>query len=121
MVKKLVISGLWITLLEFGRNEILFKSYWVNHYQALGLKFETTPINGVLWIVWSFVFAYIIYEMQTKFSVIKMFWLSWLTAFVMMWITLFNLQVLPVTLLCFAVPMSMLEVSGAIFIDRALK
>jgi len=103
-------SGVWITVSEFVRNEFLFKSYWVDHYQSLNLKFQTLPLNGILWTVWSFILAYVILELLQKFSFLRTLLIAWLTAFVMMWITIYNLQVLPLMLLLAAVPLSLLEV-----------
>jgi hypothetical protein len=107
---KIIIAGLWITISEFLRNEILFKSYWVSHFSDLGLSFQTVPLNGILWMIWSFILSYLIYNLLQKFSFWRTFILAWLVAFVMMWIVIFNLQVLPVKLLIFAVPLSVLEV-----------
>ena len=103
-------SGVWITVSEFVRNEFLFKSYWVDHYQSLNLKFQTLPLNGILWTVWSFILAYVILELLQKYSFLRTLLIAWLTAFVMMWITVYNLQVLPLMLLLIAVPLSLLEV-----------
>lgn len=113
MLKKttpIIFSGIWITLSEFIRNELLFKSYWTEHYQSLNLTFETKPINGILWMVWSFLLAFFLSKMLKKFSKLEAIGLTWLVAFVMMWITIFNLQVLPLSLLIFAIPLSLLEV-----------
>jgi len=110
------IAGFWITFSEFLRNEILFKSYWIDHYRLLGLKFETTPVNGILWMVWSFLLAYLIYKLLQKYSLRETIILSWIPAFLMMWITIYNLQVLPVSLLLIAVPLSVLEIYVSVLI-----
>ena len=104
------LSGIWITASEFVRNEFLLKGYWVAHYQSLNLKFETLPFNGILWLVWSFILAYVIIELLKYFSFLHTLLIAWLAAFVMMWITVYNLQVLPLKLLLAAVPLSLLEV-----------
>lgn len=114
-------AGIWITLSEFIRNEFLFKSYWQEHYQALGLRFETLPVNGMLWMVWSFLLAYVIYQLLAKFTYIKALLLSWLTVFVMMWLTIYNLQVLPLRLLLFAIPLSLFEIWLAAVIIRQFR
>lgn len=106
----LALAGLWITLSEFLRNEILFKGQWVARYAALGLTFETRPLNGILWTVWSFALAFVLDQLMGRFSFKSAVALTWLAAFVLMWITLFNLQVLPPRLLLAAVPLSLLEV-----------
>lgn len=118
MTLSIVLAGIWITFSEFIRNEFLFKSYWASHFGSIGLRFETLPINGVLWMIWSFMLAYVIFKLLQKFSLKETILLSWLSAFVMMWITAHNLQVLPVRLLYIAIPLSLLEIFIAIVIIK---
>ncbi len=115
-VKKLLpiaAAGIWITASEFVRNEFLLKSQWAGHYAALGLRFETLPVNGVLWMVWSFALAFVVFKLLEKFSLKETVALAWLAAFPMMWITIYNLQVLPLATLVAAVPLSLIEVAVA--------
>lgn len=114
------LATIWITAFEFLRNGILFKSYWTGHFSGLGLTFQTTPLNGVLWLVWSLFLALMVQQMLCRFSLRTAVALSWLAAFPMMWIALFNLQVLPIGLLTFAVPLSLIEVAVAALIIRKL-
>lgn len=114
------VAGIWIVISEFIRNEFLLKKYWVEHFSDQGRVFETIPINGIMWVVWSFIFAYFLFALLQKFDCKKVIWLSWLVGFVMMWITAFNLGVLPLTLLYFAVPLSLLEVFIAVILIRSL-
>lgn len=116
----ILISGLWITASEFFRNEIIFGFLWVDHFTKLGLEFNTMPLKGILWGIWSFILAYIIYRLLTKFDLKTTIWLSWLAAFIMMWITAFNLQVLPLRLIIFAVPLSLIEISIASLIINGM-
>jgi hypothetical protein len=116
----ILLSGFWITFSEFLRNEILFKSYWVNHFNSIGLKFETLPLNGMLWTLWSFLLAFVIFILLQKFSFCKTLFLTWILAFVMMWIVAYNLQVLPTSILLISIPLSLLEVFVAIWIIRKL-
>ena len=121
-ILSITIAGIWITISEFVRNEFLFKNYWIDHFNSMGLKFETLPINGVLWLIWSFALALLIFTLLQKFSVKETIFLTWLAAFFMMWITVYNLQTLPLKLLIFAIPLSLLEVfiAGQIIV-RVLK
>lgn len=57
----IVASTAWISLSEFFRNELLFKNYWTDHYEKLGIVFPSEPINGVVWGLWSLVLATLIY------------------------------------------------------------
>lgn len=113
MKKKLfaiLVSGLWIAVSEFLRNEVFLKSLWVSHYDFLSLEFKTTPSNGMLWAVWSFLLASLLFSLLEDINFKKALTVSWIFSFVMMWIVVFNLQVLPLSLLLIAVPLSALEI-----------
>jgi hypothetical protein len=62
-IASIILAGTWITISEFVRNELLLKEYWVRHYNSIGLQFETLPLNGILWMVWSYALAYVMYRL----------------------------------------------------------
>ena len=70
----------------------------------------------MLWLVWSVLLALIIHALLSRFSMARSILLAWIVAFPMMWIALYNLQVLPLGLLVVAVPLSVLEVAVAAWI-----
>lgn len=111
-------AGVWISLSEFARNELLFKSYWVDHYRTLGLAFPSAPINGAIWGLWSLLFAVAIHILSRKFTLIETTFLAWFMGFVLMWVVVWNLGVLPPGLLVFAVPLSLLEAFLAAWLIR---
>lgn len=104
-----VIAGIWINASEFFRNQVLLNAEWVEHFETLGMTFPSALINAVVWVVWGFIFAVTIYVISRKFRLIDTFLLSWVLAFLMMWLVTWNLNVLPVSILAFAVPLSLLE------------
>ncbi len=106
----IVFAGLWVNASEFFRNEVLVKSEWLGHYQSLGLTFPSAPLNGMVWMVWGFLFALAIFIVSRKFDLLQTTLLCWLMAFVLMWIVAWNLSVLPLGLLIYAIPLSVLEV-----------
>jgi hypothetical protein len=114
------LATVWISISEFVRNELLFKSYWTEHYSSKGLVFPAEPVNGAAWGLWSLLFAVAIYIMSKKFTLVQTFLLSWLAGFVLMWIVIGNLGVLPYGLLYFAVPLSLLESFVAAVIVKKL-
>lgn len=120
MIKRIVLPVLlvtaWISLSEFLRNEFLLKSYWEEHYHQMGWVFPDTPVNGAVWGVWSLCLALFIFFLSKKFSLWETTFLSWLAAFLMMWIVAGNLQVLPAGILPYAVPLSVVETLVAAFI-----
>lgn len=113
-----ILTTIWISISEFIRNEFLFKSYWVNHFQSLGLTFPDSPLNGAVWGLWSLCFAVGIFVLSKSLSFKKTVLTAWLFGFVLMWLVIGNLGVLPIGLLLFAVPLSLLEVSVAVLIIR---
>jgi len=119
MIKKItliILATIWISLSEFLRNNVLVKSMWVEHYRSMGLDFPSAPINGIMWGVWSLCLAVLIYYLLKKFTLLETVLLSWFAGFLMMWITIGNLNVLPYGTLLFAIPLSFLEVYVAALI-----
>jgi hypothetical protein len=115
-----VASGIWISISEFIRNELLFKSYWLEKYSSLGLQFPSAPLNNALWGIWSFLLSFTVIIMLQKFRMTEAILITWLQAFVMMWIVIGNLDVLPFGLLLFAVPLSILEVAVAVYLSSII-
>lgn len=124
-MKKIVLpvflSTVWISISEFFRNQVLLNHYWTKHYDSLGLVFPSTPINGVVWGIWSLCFAVLIYILSGKFTLIRTTFISWLAGFVLMWLVIGNMNFLPYAMLLFAIPLSFLEAFLASFIIFKLK
>jgi hypothetical protein len=114
------VATVWIGLSEFARNQFLLKSHWTSHYASLGLVFPEKPINGALWGVWSLLFAVAVFALAKKFTLVQTTLLAWLVGFVMMWVVIGNLGVLPLGLLPLAVPLSLLEAFLAALIVKKL-
>ncbi len=119
-VLPILLATIWISVSEFVRNEFIVKSYWTKHYEKLGLVFPSEPINGAVWGIWSLCFAIAIFFIAKKFSLLQTTFLSWFVGFVLMWIVIWNMNVLPIGLLFFAVPLSLLEAYLATFIIKML-
>lgn len=100
-------AGLWMTAVQFVQNQVLFLGLWQSLFEDHGLAFTTTPVNGLLWTVWSLLHAYIVREFLVSRSFKPAVLGAWLVSFPMMWCALYNLQVLPLGLLLAAVPISL--------------
>lgn len=116
----ILLATVWISVSEFVRNEFIVKSYWTTHYESLGLTFPSEPVNGAVWGLWSLLFAVAIFIISRKFSLAQTTLLSWFVGFVMMWVVIGNMGVLPNGLLIYAIPLSFLEAFLASFIIRKL-
>ena len=113
-------SGIWIGCSEFLRNEIVLKHYWLEHYAALGLLFPSSPVNGMVWVLWSFMLAGLVVVLLRRVRFVEALITAWCAGFVMMWLVIGNLAVLPLGILAVAVPWSMLEVAVAALIVRRI-
>jgi len=113
-------ATIWISISEFVRNEFLVKSFWIDHYNNLGLTFPDKPVNGAMWGLWSLLFGTAIFIISRKFSLFHTFLLSWFIGFVLMWVVIGNLGVLPFGLLVYAIPLSLLEAFIASWIVQKL-
>ncbi len=120
IVLPILLATLWISLSEFVRNELLLKSYWVDHYQNLGIVFPSEPVNGAIWGIWSMLLAVAIFIISRKFTVLQTTFLAWFIAFVLMWVVIGNMGVLPYGILVFAIPLSLLEAFLATWIIQKL-
>ena len=112
----ITLATIWISLSEVFRNSFLLHSHWIEHYQNLGQIFPEQPINGMVWGIWALVFATVMYFISQKFSFNASLILCWVIGFVMMWLVIGNLGVLPFSILLWAIPLSILEVYISLFI-----
>ena len=108
-INAIILTSIWVNASELFRNNVLLKAYWVEHYQSRGMTFSSEPKNGIVWIAWGFLFAIAIYLISRKFNLIQTTLISWFIAFVLMWVVTWNLNVLPIAILIYAVPLSLLE------------
>jgi hypothetical protein len=113
-------AAVWISFSEFLRNEIVFKHLWISHYQSMGLVFPSAMINNAVWGIWSFFLAGLILTLSRKMKLIETIIITWAAAFVMMWLVIGNLNVLPFSLLFYAVPWSLVEVILAALIIKKI-
>ena len=115
-----VVAGIWVGLCEFVRNQLVLVSQWQNHYRGMGLEFPSKPANGMMWMVWSFLMAGTTFTISRRFNLPQTTLIAWVMCYVMMWVVIWNLSVLPVGILPVAIPFSFVEALGAAFICRKL-
>ncbi len=121
-VLPVLIATIWISINEFARNEILLKSLWTGHYEKVAaIPFPSDPINGAVWGIWSLVFALVIRWISKGNSFKGTVLTSWVVGFVLMWLVVGNMGVLPYDILPYALPWSFAETLGATFIIFKMK
>ena len=109
-------SGVWMNASEFIRNELVIKHVWVGGFEEIGLSFPSAPVNGLVWVVWAFIFCAVLAALNMRFNVLKSAIICWVTGFGLLWIAMWNIGILPKGLLYWAVPWSFVEVYVAAFI-----
>jgi hypothetical protein len=114
------LATIWISISEFVRNELLVKSFWNEHYQKLGIVFPSEPVNGAIWGLWSMLFVISIFVIAKKFTLIETTLLTWFVGFVLMWVVIGNLNILPYRILVYAIPLSLVEAFIATLIIKKL-
>jgi hypothetical protein len=119
-VLPILLATIWISASEFIRNEYILKSYWTGHYGELGLVFPSEPLNGAVWGIWALCFAVAIFFISAKFTLLQTTLLAWFLGFVLLWLVIGNLNMLPIGILPFAVPLSLLEAFVASLIIQKL-
>lgn len=102
-------AGAWVNLSEFLRNEILLGSVWKNHFADLGLTFPSAPTAGMVWALWGFMFASVVFVISRRHTVTSTTIICWVAGFALMWLVSWNLLVLPLAVLAYAIPLSLLE------------
>jgi hypothetical protein len=117
----ILLTGIWINLSETIRWVFLIKSYWLENYEKLGLVYSEKPINLMMWMIWGFLLATIIFLLSKKFTVLHTTLLSWFSVFVMMWVVVWNIGVLPIDMLWINIPLSFIEIYIGALICKRLK
>ena len=112
----ILLATIWISISEFARNQFWLISYWTEKYSNMGMVFPAETINGAVWGIWAFVFAVLIFILSKKYSLFQTTLITWVAGFVMMWLVIGNMDVLPFRILYFTVPLSMFEVFIAVWI-----
>ena len=105
----IIITGIWINISETVRWMLLVESYWLDKYKDLNLTFPGETINMIVWMLWGFLHATVIFILSRRYNLLQTTFLSWFVAFVMMWVIVWNVGVLPTDMLWFNAPLSLLE------------
>jgi len=116
IILPILIIGIWINISETIRWIFLVEPYWIEQYQKLNITFPDEPVNMIVWMIWGFCFATAMYILSKKFNLFQTTIFSWFGAFVMMWLIVWNVGVLPTGMLWFNIPLSLLETFIGAFI-----
>jgi len=117
----ILLVGIWINISETIRWFFLIESLWIEYYQKMDLVFPNESANAIIWVIWGFIFAVILYILSKRFNPVQTALISWLVVFVMLWIVLWNINILPIKILFYVVPLSLFEAYiGALIYKKLL-
>jgi hypothetical protein len=119
-VLPIFVAMIWVSLNEFVRNQAVLMSQWVSHFEAMGLAFPAEPINGAMWGVWSLLMAIGVYFYARRFTLLEATGITWFVVFVLMWVSSGNMGFLPFGILPVALPWSVVEAAGTVYIIQKL-
>ncbi len=105
----ILLTGIWINVSETIRWLLVIEAYWIDKYASLNIVLPNEPSNMVTWMIWGFFFATVIFILSKKFSVLHTTLLAWFVVFVMMWIVVWNVGILPTGMLWINAPFSLFE------------
>jgi hypothetical protein len=118
---QILLVAVWINFSGTVRWMLFAKQRFDALYEGRGLEFPNALVNNILWIVWGVLAAVLVVFLSKKSTMLLTFALSWLAAFAMHWIVLWNAAALPLDLLWIAVPWSLVEVFIAALISIKLQ
>ncbi|MCB0793979.1 MAG: hypothetical protein KDB88_04510 [Flavobacteriales bacterium] len=113
-------TTVWVSVNEFVRNQLVLADHWVEQYAGMGLTFPAEPQNGAVWGLWALCFAVIAYFISKDGGLLRAGLLLWSIGFVLMWIVIGNMAVLPFSILPVAIPWSLIEAFGAVWIMKRI-
>ena len=100
----IILIGFWINISITIGWILILEGHWIEKFQSINLVFPTGLTNNIVWMIWGFMLATIIFIFSKKFSLWHTTFLAWFVAFIMMWVIVWNVGVLPTGMLLFNIP-----------------
>jgi hypothetical protein len=119
---QVLLVSLWVNIFETLRWMLFAKPDIDIHFKAANLVLPNEPVNNILWLIWGIIIAVMIFIISKKFKVLQTTFIVWIIVYVMHWIALWNMAVLPINVLWLAVPLNFINVLvGALICNRFLR
>ncbi len=115
---QILLVSIWINIFETLRWMLFAKPEIDMHFKAANLVLPNEPINNLLWLIWGIIIAVMIFIVSKKFKVLQTTFIVWITVYVMHWIALWNMAVLPINILWLAVPLTFTNVLVGALISK---
>lgn len=118
---QILLVSIWINIFETIRWMLFARPYIDMHFKAANLILPNEPVNNILWLIWGIIIAVMIFIISKKFNVLETTFIVWITVYILHWIALWNMTVLPINILWLAVPLTFINVLvGALICSRLM-
>lgn len=115
---QILIVSLWINIFETLRWLLFAKPDIDMHFRTANLVLPNEPLNNILWLIWGIMLAVMIFIISKKYKVLQTTFIVWITVYVLHWIALWNMAVLPINILWLAVPLTFINVLIGVLICK---
>ncbi len=115
---QILIVSLWINIFETLRWLLFAKPDIDMHFRTANLVLPNEPLNNILWLIWGIIIAVMIFIISKKYKALQTTFIVWITVYVMHWIALWNMAVLPINILWLAVPLTFINVLIGVLICK---
>ena len=115
---QIFLVSIWINIFETLRWMLFAKPEIDMHFKAANIVLPNEPINNFLWLIWGIIIAVMIFIVSKKFKVLQTTFIVWITVYVMNWIALWNMAVLPINILWLAVSLTFINVLVGALISK---
>ena len=115
---QILLVSLWINIFESLRWVIFAKPDIEMYFKVANHVLPNQPINNILWMVWGVIIAIMIFIISKRFKLLQTTFIVWITVYVMHWIALWNMAVLPIKILFLAIPLTFINVLVGVLISK---
>lgn len=115
---QIFLVSIWLNIFETLRWMLFAKPEIDMHFKAANIVLPNEPINNLLWLIWGIIIAVMVFIVSKKFKVLQTTFIVWITVYVMHWIALWNMAVLPINILWLAVPLTFINVLVGALISK---
>ena len=113
-----IIIIIWINIAETLRWILFAKPYFIKHFQNRNIEPPGGPFYLIIWFVWGILISVIIFNISKKFSLLNSTLIIWFTVFSGIWIMLFNLKVITISILLILMSFCFIEILIGVLISK---
>lgn len=115
---QIFLVSIWINIFETLRWILFAKPDIEVYFKSNNFLLPNESLNNILWLVWGVIIAVMIFIISKRYKVLQTTFIIWITVYVMHWIALWNMAVLPIKILFLAIPLTFINVLVGVLISK---